>query len=80
MIVSTGIDHEMVELAGTNTLVNSPVNLCKTDLDHTPQLPHTVNLKQYSRRRINSAHRQNSIWKEIIEVIQLDATDCSGKI
>ena len=38
VIASTGIDHEMVEVAGTITLVNSPINLCsKMDLDHIPQ-------------------------------------------
>ena len=36
-IASTGIDHEMVEVAGTITLVDSPVNLFKMDLDHIPQ-------------------------------------------
>ena len=50
-IVSTGIDHEMVEVAGTITLVNFPVNLCKTDLD-----PHT----RHSESQTSDTHADES--------------------
>ena len=39
-----------------------------------------VDLERYSRRRINSVHRQYSIWKGIVEMIQLDAEDCVSKV
>ena len=40
----------------------------------------TMDIERYSRRRINSTHRQDSVRKGIIEVIQLDATDCVSKV
>jgi hypothetical protein len=40
----------------------------------------TVDLERYSRGRINSVHRQDSIRKGIVEVIQLDAEQCASKV
>jgi len=40
----------------------------------------TMDLERYSRSRINSTHHQDSIWKGVVEVIQLDPADCVGKV
>ena len=40
----------------------------------------TVDIERYSRSRINSTHRQDSIRKGVVEVIQLDSADCFSKV
>ena len=70
----------MVLVAGTITLVKSPVNLqrgIETGYDHRHS---TMEVERYSRGRINSTHRQKPIRNGIVNVIQLDATDGVGEV